>query len=250
LVCGATAPGPLYTPSSIVNSANLNSPPLASNTIATIYGKDLAFATRGLTPEEIRGGLLPAVLIGTGVRVTVNNIGAAIYYVSPTQINFLMPDVRPGEVAIRVSRDSLYGPEVRVPTGDASPALFQMDPEFAIATRADGSLLSRDAPGRPREVIVLYATGLGLTRPRFLNGEVPSSAAVLERLAEFRILIADKQLVPADVLYAGVAPGFPGLYQINLRLPADFEPNPVVRIGLGEVLSPAGVRIWAGGRNP
>lgn len=243
-------PAPLYTPSSIVNGANVNAAPLAPNTIATLYGLDLAYITRGLTGDEIRGGMLPTVLIGTGVRVSVNNIQAAIYYVSPAQINFLVPDILPGQADIRVSRDSLYGLAVRVPASEFAPALFNMDPEFAIATRVDGSVITNDAPARPGDVVILYGTGLGATRPRFRNGEVPSSAAPLDRIEDFRVSISGRQIARADVLYAGVAPGFPGLYQINLRMPAEFDRNPEVRIGIGEVMSPTGVRLHADSGNP
>jgi uncharacterized protein (TIGR03437 family) len=243
-------PLPLYTSSSIVNSANANAPALAPNTIATLFGSDLAFTTRGVTGEEIRGGIMPTVLIGTGVRITVNNIQAAIYYVSPTQINFLMPDVGIGSAEVRVSRDAAYGPAARVQTGEFSPALFQMHPEYAIATRTDGSLITRDSPARPNEIIVLYATGLGRTRPRFLNGEVPARAAVLDRMDTFRVMIGETQLPPGQVLYAGVAPGFPGLYQINLRLPGELDRNSFVRVGFGELMSPEGVRLWSDKGNP
>ena len=243
-------PAPLYTPSSIVNSANPAAPALASNTIATIYGKDLAFGTASLTADQIRAATLPTVLIGAPVRVSVNNIQAAMYYVSPGQINFLVPDLRPGEAEIRVSREGLYGPAVRVPVSDVSPALFHMDPEFAIATDVDGRLITRDNPAAPRGIVVLYATGLGPTRPRFLNGEIPAAAARLERIADFRVTVSSRQVPSADILYAGIAPGFAGLYQINLRLPAEFDTNPEIRIGLGEVMSPGGVRLHGFGGNP
>jgi uncharacterized protein (TIGR03437 family) len=243
-------PAPLYTPSSVVNSANPIAPPLASNTIATIYGKDLAFGTASLTADQIRAATLPTVLIGAPVRVSVNNIQAAMYYVSPGQINFLVPDLRPGEAEIRVSRDGFYGPAVRVPVGEVSPALFHMDPEFAIATHADGRLVTRDDPAGPRGVVILYATGLGSTRPRFLNGEIPAAAARLERIADFRVTVSSRQAPSADILYAGVAPGFAGLYQINLRLPAESDPNPEIRIGIGDVMSPTGVRLHGFSGNP
>jgi uncharacterized protein (TIGR03437 family) len=235
-----------------VNAANAGAPPLASNTIATVYGKDLAFGTAGLTAEQIRSGMMPTVLIGAGVRVSVNNIQAALYYVSPVQVNFLMPDVRPGDAEIRVSRDGVYGPAMRVAVGESSPALFPMDPEFAVATRHDGTLFTRDNPARAADIVILYivilyATGLGPTRARYLNGEIPTSASPLEKLGDFRVTVSGRF---AQVLYAGVAPGFAGLYQINLRVPDDIDEDPEIRIRFGQILSPAGVRLHATAGNP
>jgi uncharacterized protein (TIGR03437 family) len=253
LACAQSNPGipaPLYTSSSIVNAAHPDAPGLSANTIASLYGKDLSFTTAALTGDQVRAGVLPSVLIGAGVKVTVNGIAAALYYVSPGQINFLMPDIRPGQADVRVMRDGLYGQVARVAVGDYSPALFPMDPEFAIAARADASVITRDAPARPGEIVVLYATGLGLTRPRMLNGEVATRAATLDRMDRFTVSISGRILPAANVLYAGIAPGFAGLYQINLRMPADFDPDPVIRIGFGEILSPEGIRLHADPRNP
>jgi uncharacterized protein (TIGR03437 family) len=122
-----------------------------------------------------------------------------------------------------------------------------MDPEFAVATRADGTVLTRNDRARPSDIVVLYATGLGVTRPRFLNGEVPTTAAALEKMADFRVTISGRA---AEILYAGVAPGFPGLYQVNLRMPGEFDTDPEVRIGFGDVMSPTGVRLHAFSGNP
>ena len=42
----------------------------------------------------------------------------------------------------------------------------------------------------------------------------------------------------ANILYAGAAPGFAGLYQINLRLPENVRRNTELRIGFKDVMSP------------
>jgi uncharacterized protein (TIGR03437 family) len=44
---------------------------------------------------------------------------------------------------------------------------------------------------------------------------------------------------PVRILYAGVVPGYAGLYQVNLRLPDGSPPNPELRIGWTSQMSPA-----------
>ena len=61
---------------------------------------------------------------------------------------------------------------------------------------------------------------------------------MLERLSDFRVLLDGVEMNSDRVLYAGVAPGFAGLYQINLRLPDQTPRNPRVRLRLGDLTSP------------
>jgi uncharacterized protein (TIGR03437 family) len=120
-----------------------------------------------------------------------------------------------------------------------------MDPEFAIATRPDGSVITRDAPARGGEVIILYATGLGATDPRVPMGQIATQAAPIVRMSEFRVWLGAAELPRESVLYAGVTPGFAGLFQINVRLPGVIGRNPEVQVGFPDVRSPAGMRLWA-----
>jgi uncharacterized protein (TIGR03437 family) len=235
------APKPLYVPSSIVNSANPEADGLAPNTIASIYGTDLAFTTRAVAETDVRAGIMPTTLPTTGVKVLIGGIPAHLYYVSPTQINFLVPsNLMPGNVNLQVGINSLYGPAVRVRIVEAAPALFQADPEFAVASGIA-------APG---EVVTLYATGLGAVVPQPAPGEIPEKAAWLEKRSQFRVVIGETTLPRDRVLYVGVAPFFAGLYQINLRMPDQAGRNPEIRIGVGDRMSPAGVRLRTDVGNP
>ena len=99
---------------------------------------------------------------GTGVRLLINRTLAFLYFVSPSQVNFLVPStLTPGPVDIELSVDGRYGEAVRVQLAEFSPALFPLDPETVLATRADGSVITYERPAGPGEVIILYATGLG-----------------------------------------------------------------------------------------
>jgi uncharacterized protein (TIGR03437 family) len=238
------ADSPFYTTSSIVNSADGQIGPLAPNTIGTIYGTGLSYATRVLAPADVIGGVLPTTLPGTGVTVLMGLIAANIFYVSPTQINFLVPSVlRPGQINLRVVLNGIAGPAVPLDLAAASPAIYQIDGQTVIATRLDGSLVTADAPARPRDVIVLYATGLGDTQPPPIDSNIATTAAPLRQMADFKVLLDSVVVDRSLILYAGLAPGFAGLYQINVRLPDGVGGNPQIQIGLADAISPAGLKL-------
>ena len=217
------------------------SPP---NTFVTIYGANLAFVTRAVTDLDIRADTLPTILPNTGVTVTVNHIRAQILYVSPGQINLLIPsDAFPGPAQIQVSLDNLNGPAINITIAPSAPALFQVDASTPIAVHTDGSLLTPSAPAIPGEIIVLYATGLGSTVPQAPYGVIPRAAAVLANLKTFRIVLDGQAIDPALIYYAGVAPGFAGLYQVNLRLPPDVGANPEIRLECADTSTKTGLRL-------
>jgi uncharacterized protein (TIGR03437 family) len=233
-----------------VNAANYKAGTLAPNTIGTLYGRDLAFVTRSLDAGDLIRGTLPTTLLGSGVRVLINGTHAFLYFVSPTQINFLVPStLKPGPVKIQMSRDSLYGEPVNVQLAEFSPALFLQDPETILATHLDGSLITTDKPAAPGEVIIMFATGLGTTRPRLPAGQIPTGIAWLENLSDFRVLVNGEAAESTNILYAGAAPGFAGLYQINFRIPENAPQNPELKIGFTGIISPGEARLPLLGRN-
>jgi uncharacterized protein (TIGR03437 family) len=238
-------PGPHYVASSIVNAAAPVSGALAPGALATIYGTNLSRAERALTDSDIRNGWLPTVLPNTYVRVVVGGLTAPLLYVSPGQLNFQIPsDLGAGETDVTVVLESRAGAKARIRLAESGPALFHMDPEFAIAAHAsDGSPVTRQAPAQGGEIIVLYATGLGKTRPPLATGQIATGAATLVKSSDFRVWLDEMELPRGNVLYAGAAPGFAGVYQVNLRLPQSIPDNPAIRISLPEQMSPANLRL-------
>ncbi len=235
---------PSYSAASIVNAATYCPEALAPNTLATLYGENLSYTTRAITGGDVRNGRLPTVLPGTGVWVLVNNTPAFIYYVSPKQVNFLIPgNLLPGRVKLQLVRDGVAGRAVEIRLRAAAPALFQLDGATAIATRADGSLVTWDSPAQPGEMVILYATGLGETEPTTAPGSVPRVAARIRRLSEFRILLNGVVVEGKRIYYAGVTPGFGGLYQVNFWLPEQTPAAPEIRLALGDEISPPEIRL-------
>lgn len=233
---------PSYSIASIVNAATNRSGAIAPNTLVTIYGVGLSYETRAIQPDDLIGNQLPARLPGSGVSVLVGTYTAHVLFASPNQVNVLIPNLlRAGKTKLQVVRDGQSGPDVEIRLSAAAPALFQSDATTPIVTRPDGSLVTRESPANPGEIVILYATGLGPTDPQALYGEIPMAAAQLKEISAFQVWLGGVSLAPEDVLYAGVCPGFAGLYQVNLRLPASAPPNPELRLAVGAYTSPSGI---------
>lgn len=234
-----------YSAAGIVNAASNAVGPLAPYTIASLYGTGLAYSTRALTEKDIRSGLLPTVL--DGVRVLVENSPAPLYYVSPKQINFLIPyntgATFPTEITVVVTLDGRHGPFVRLPLRETSPALFQLDAQTPVATHSDWSLLNKDSPARPGEIIRLFATGLGRTQPPVAYPQLPHQPARITKWQQFQVLLDGEPVEASGILYVGVTPGYAGLYQIDLRLPEKLGKDPELRISVAGELSPSGLRL-------
>lgn len=227
---------PFYTSDSIVNAASNVPGTLTPNGLATIYGKNLAWDTQAVMEEHISGGTMPLVL--GGVRVYVAGFPAFLYYVSPGQVNFLIPSyIAAGECDVWVFRQGVVGPKIRVKLLDAAPALFQMDEQTAVATHADGSVVTGEDPATSGEAIVLYATGLGRTSPDAIAGQVFNPAATIRRRDALRVTLGGEVLEDWRVFYAGLQPTFAGLYQINLWLPHALGENPEIRVWIGDQAS-------------
>jgi len=235
---------PFYSADKIVNSASYDAGSLAPNTIASIFGKNLSWNTAAIAASDIQDGLLPTVLPGTGVRVIVGNVPAHLFYVSPTQINFLIPTIlRPGPVKLYVEVDAHAGPLADLTLDETGPGLFQQPDLTPSAVRLDASLITPDKPITPGEIAVLFATGLGTTTPPADYGQAAKVASWVTAIDDSDILIDGARLERDNILYIGLAPTFAGLYQINIRIPDWAAANPEIRIRVGKKTSPEGVHL-------
>lgn len=240
---------PCYTAAGIVNSASFL-PAIAPQTFISIFGTNLAWAERARTQEDPLwnlGGV--KVIVSTDPDNPDNGFVGIVSYASPTQVNVLLPDrIFPagqgGEATIELLRDSVAGPAVKVNFAPYAPALFQLDKSTAVAVRWPAwRVATREEPSRPGEIVVLYATGLGPLFFPLRIDELPTTALELRDRRAFRILLDGAPVEDRHILYAGCAPLFYGLYQINLWLPEGIGADPEIRIAMGDYLSPAGIRI-------
>lgn len=242
LYCAATAAtdyqAPTFSSDNLVNAAS-GETLLAPYTICSLYGTNL-FLDGSVAPGS---SAIPTTL--AGVTVLIGPIPAGILYLSPQQINLLIPNsLTPGAYFIRVVRDGLSSQPVPITLQEVSPGLFPSSPGFAAAQHADGSPVTQNAPAAAGEVVILYGTGLGRARPDPSGISIPVMASPIVHRPDFQVLLEGTALDPALVQYAGVAPFNAGLYQVNVQLPDRLPAaNPEVRVSVAGALSTAGLRL-------
>jgi uncharacterized protein (TIGR03437 family) len=161
---------------------------LAPRMLIAIYGADLASAT-----------------------VSIAGTALSLYYVSATQINAVLPDTASGFTQLTVQSSSGQN-SINIYVEAAAPAIFTQDssgsgPASALKS-TDQSLVTAANPLQAGDTVELYATGLGQTTPN--NG--------LDYAVQQPTVTVGGVACP--VVFAGAAPGFVGLDQINCTIPA------------------------------
>jgi len=212
---------PIVNDDGVVNGASFSTDAVVSpGSLASIFGSNLSHAT-----ASADGTPLPASL--GGVRVEVSGVAAPLYYVSPGQINFQVPtNVITDSMVLRVTSGSLRGPDYFGQILAQAPGIFAAGPAGSIqgaVANQDSSLNSTQNPAGAGSVIQIFSTGLGATDPPIASGVPGSSSEPFNRTtATPTVLIGG---TPAEVLFAAIAPGFVGLYQVNARIPAGITPG-------------------------
>jgi uncharacterized protein (TIGR03437 family) len=236
---------PAYTAAAIVNASDFSSGPFAPNSVLSIFGTNLSWDTHALASGDIVAGTLPTQL--ANVSVYVDNWPAPLLFVSPSQVNFIVPGNEiSGDVTVRIAREGVTGPEVTITLVDAAPALFPTGNGYIIATHgADGSLITPASPATGGEVIVVYATGMGPTEPNPSPGEIPQTAATIVNYSSLNVYLDGTALPWYLIKYAGVTPFSAGLYQINIELPNPVDTNPRITVTIGTQSSAAGLQVAA-----
>ncbi len=247
-----------------VVSAGLSSPQvkaISPNAIMSVFGE--GFASEGtvriLSADDLEGGKVPASL--AGVCVEVGRERAPIFVVTPTQINFQAPRLQGIAADVHVVTGCGTGNErrsnaERVVIRSVAPEFFYFlhahDGKNPIAAvnaitgayiGAPGLLPGANfTPAKPGDVLTLFLTGLGVTNPAFGPGELPDQIAAVAAVTE--VTLGGVPLPAEDLLYAGVTPGYAGLYQLNLRVPEGTPDGdlPLVILVRG-VASPGGAYI-------
>ncbi|HEY3839028.1 MAG TPA: choice-of-anchor V domain-containing protein [Bryobacteraceae bacterium] len=220
-----TPAAPTTAAANLVSAATLQAGPVAPNSWVTVFGTNLAVTTRSWTADDFIDGGLPVSLDGVSVVLTVGGAPRFAYvgYVSPTQVNFLMPsDAAATAYQVQIKNPAGLTPQIPMTVQANAGQMLTLDGKYVAGAHANGTLVGKSGlisstptkPAAPGETISIYATGCGSTSPALISGQVPTQALTLATLPQATI-----GGVTANVVSASVVPGSPGMYQINVQVP-------------------------------
>ena len=158
------------------------------------------------------------------VSVQVNGVVAPLYFVSPGQINFQVPWATPttGTVNVAVVVNGGSSNIAAVPVATAAPGLFVLPSGQAAVLNPDYSINDPSNPVKAGATIFAYLTGSGPVSPAAKDGVPASTTSLVYVQASNSATIGNQ---PATVSFAGLAPGFIGLVQMNIVVPTGLAPG-------------------------
>jgi trimeric autotransporter adhesin len=252
----AVAAGGILNAASFATGADGGQAPVAPGSLVSIFGTNLA--TAAVTANTLP---LPAIL--GGVSVAFNGVPAALAFVTGAQINAQVPfelltaGVESIAAGVVVTVNGVSSNLAPVQIVANAPGVFSVPAgagNAILLSSADGSLAAPPTqsvlcgcstrPIHPGENALLYVTGLGPVAPAIMDG---FGDLVQIHTADTTpvVLIGGIQ---AQVVFAGQAPQFPGVDQINLVIPSNAPAGDSVPIQVqsGGITSTAMVTVAIG----
>ncbi len=219
--------GVFINPLGIVNSGSFapitNS--AAPGELVTIFGTGLASTTTTAQTLPLSTNL-------GGVQLTINGTAAPLLYVSPTQINAVVPFELTADstyyLTFQVTSNNAKSNQVMVYNNFTAPGVFTATPNGfgagAMLHNATGQPVTQANPAVAGEYLQLFVTGLGTVTPAVSDGAAGPSNPLSnsDESADIGIDIQDTNgniYSSQNVTFAGLAPGYAGLYQINFQMP-------------------------------
>jgi uncharacterized protein (TIGR03437 family) len=213
-ISGTPAPPPLGT-LRVVNRASMGHEPnvtkdVAADSIAAALGSALGFTSE--QSQRQADGTFPTTVGGT--TVTVNGQPAQIFFVSPTEVHFHVPDGTPPPAAeVIVTNSDGFQSRVAVPTVRSAPGVFTKSGDGL----GEGMILNADTlqpgpfdPSSGNLRLIVFSTGVR-------NGSLVSVTA------------GGRALTLESIVSS---PNMPGLDEVHVLVPADLRGTSIVDLGV------------------
>jgi uncharacterized protein (TIGR03437 family) len=223
---------------------------LVSGSIGLNCGSGTATFTSAATPP-VGATTFPLQTVLGDTQVLFNGTATPLYYVGPTQINFVVPN---GQTAGAIPTTGTASLEViqastgqvlaagSVPMNSASPGILQQvyGGEFrqAAVLNQDGSANNSTNPALRGSVIQIFATGAGFipgAPPDGVPATSPISTPSIPQVIIGSCLVDDSACTMESgehVQYSGLD-SYPGVWQINVQIPMNTAPGAQVPLLIG-----------------
>jgi uncharacterized protein (TIGR03437 family) len=190
----------------------------------TQFGSDSAGTARAPLSLDYVNVSFDATLNGTNVSYPGH-----LVYVSPTQVNVLVPWELQGATSAQVKvivnecygPPSIYGNVYTVNLRDHVPALYESS-GVAAALDTSYNVITASNKASRGSMVQLFANGLGPVTNQPASGD-PASSSPLSWTTTMPVVTIGGE--NANVEFSGLAPGYPGLYQINVKVPSRISPG-------------------------
>jgi len=204
------------------------SPSTAPGSFVEIYGSNLATNTRNWSGSDFSDGNAPVSLDGTSV--TIGGQKAFVSYISPNQVNALVPSSIPtGQQELTVSNALGVTSALTIKVNAVEPGMLATSnfnvkgTQYAVALNPDGTYaLPTGAidglashPAAAGDTLVFYGLGFGPVTPAIPAGQLAGQPNTLSNT--FQMFIGG---AAATAAYSGLAPNYTGLYQFNIVVPS------------------------------
>jgi len=211
---------------SLANAASFTTA-LAPGGILSVFGTQLAPAVAGAA-----GLPLPTMLAGTSV--TISGVTAPLYYVSPTQLNVQIPfEVTSGSPVSLVAINNGESASKPVTIAAAAPAIFTTNSQGTgqgAILNTSYQLVDASNPAAPGSTYLqIYCMGLGAVDNQPADGVPAPSSPLAKTSATPSVTIGG---VTATPIFSGLAPGYVGLYQVNVLVPGTVSAGSAVQVSL------------------
>ena len=213
----------------VVDSANY-APVLTPGGLATIFGYSLASTSTSATSLPLTNSL-------GGTQVTIGGVPAPLLYVSPSQINLQVPWELAGQSQAAIAVTTSFGVSsartaaLTVNLSAAAPAVFTANASGTgqgDVITLQGRLAVAATPATRGQYVMIYCSGLGAVSNQPATGVAAADASS----TTIRTPLVTIGGVQASTNFAGLAPGYVGVYQVNALVPVTITPGPAVSLSL------------------
>ncbi len=213
---------PTIAAGSIANAANFSAKAVAPGSYISIFGTNLSSTT-----DSESTAILPLAIDNVTVSFDVPSANLSfpgyLVYVSSGQVNLQVPWELEGQTSAQVKvtvGDGFgisFGNVVTVPLADYTPAFFEGSGGIVAALDHNSKVINAANPAQPGETIEMFANGLGPVSNAPSSGDPALSSPLSSCTTAASLSIGTQAVSPS---FCGLAPGFPGLYQLNIAIPS------------------------------